>query len=638
MSDDVKHFYEFAEFRLDAENHSLWRGGELVPIFPKSLEILVLLVRGHGEIVTREKLLETVWRDTFVEESNITYTVSQLRKALGGNGNGQFIQTIPKRGYRFIADVREVTNAPGNGFTHNNDDEFTPQHATPVEPKTRIRSYFVTTILLGAFLVSSFAAWWNFSGKEGFSSVPVTQRNIRTIAILPLKTLDESEQSGALSIGLTDSLISRLGSLNRFAVRPLRSVEGYAETGQDPIKFGEALKVDAVLEGTLQAVAGRLRVNLRLWDVRDGAQLWQGSFDEAEADFFNLRDAISTKVAQSLLSDLLEKDRRLLIKRHTGNPEAYRAYIRGRAIFDKKNPGNVEKAIDEYQKAVALDPTFALAYAGFADAFSRLARNLPPEQAAEVILKAKAAANKALTLDPELAEAYASLGLINRIHEWDWDGAERNFKRAIELNPNYANAHQWYAQLLAMVGRNDEALAEVQRAIVIDPLSPDIQGARLAVLESRGEYAEALALAREFADFDKGRQLARRGLATFLFHHGEYRQVIEICEQDLPKYNAQKYVWLSLLTTAYHRTGASEKASETLKMLEGSAGTDTQALYSLAENYAEMGRIDEAIAALEKCFDMREERMAWINAEPRFANLKTDLRFQKILRKMNLVN
>lgn len=638
MSDDVKHFYEFAGFRLDAENHSLWRGGELVPIFPKSLEILVLLVRGHGEIVTREQLLETVWRDTFVEESNITYTVSQLRKALGGNGNGQFIQTIPKRGYRFAADIREVTDAHSNDFNHDNRDEFTPQHAAPIEPKTRIRSYFVATMLLGVIFVSSFAAWWSFGNKDGLSSVPVTQRNIRTVAILPLKTLDESEQSGALSIGLTDSLISRLGSLNRFAVRPLRSVEGYAETGQDPLKFGELLKVDAVLEGTLQAVADRLRVNLRLWDVRDGAQLWQGSFDEAEADFFNLQDAISTKVTQSLLSDLLEKDRQLLIKRHTDNPEAYRAYIRGRAIFDKKNPGNVEKAIDEYQKAVALDPTFALAYAGFADAFSRLARNLPPEQAAEVILKAKAAANKALTLDPELAEAYASLGLVNRIHEWDWDAAERNFKQAVELNPNYANAHQWYAQLLAMVGRNDEALAEAKRAVEIDPLSPDIQAGRLAVLESRGEYAEALVLSREFADFDKGRQLARRGLATFLFHQGEYAQVIEICEQDLPKYNTQKYVWLSLLATAYHRTGRTEERDEIIKQLEELAKTDTGALYSLGQNYAEFGRIDDAFAILEKCFDLREERMAWIKAEPRFANLKNDVRFQEILQKMNLVN
>lgn len=628
MSEKIKHFYEFDEFRLDAETPGLWRDGELVPIFPKALDILVLLVDKRGAVVSREELMETVWRDCFVEESNITYTVSLLRKTLDSSDKKRFIQTIPKRGYRFTSDVREVSE---------NGKAVIPAESVPTKPpKAQIRPIFIGIILLGVLLLTSFAVWWNVSGGRGLSGFPVTQRNIRTVAILPLKTLTEGEQSKALALGLTDSLISRLGSLNRFAVRPLNSVKGYAESDQDPLKFGAQLKTDAVLEGTLQTVEGRLRVNVRLWDARDGAQLWQDSFDAAEADFFNLQDAISTKLTQSLVSELLEKDRQLLTKRYTENAEAFRAYIRGRAIFDRKNPGNVEKAIDEYQKAVALDPTFALAYVGFADAFSRLGRSLPLEQGAEVYLKAKAAANKALTLDPELAEAHASLGLIKRFHDWDWDGAESDFKRAIELNPNYANAHLWYAQLLAMRGRGDEALAEIKRTIEIDPLSSDIQAGRLAILESRGEYAEALALAREFADFDKVRPLARRGLATFLFHHGEYLQVIEISEEDLPKYAAQKYVWLSLLATAYHRTGQTEKSVEKLKQLEEAARTDTQALYSLAMNYAELGRADDALAALEKCFELREERMSWIKVEPRFANLRGDTRFQEILRQMKL--
>ena len=240
MSDNVKHFYEFDEFRLDAENHSLWRGGELVQIFPKALEILVLLVGKHGEIVSREELLENVWQDTFVEEANITYTVSQLRKTLGQK---KYIQTIPKRGYRFTADV--VQSKPS--FSRNKPlrfaDGFTPQGVTLNAP---VRWHFIGIVLLGVLLLTSFAAWWKFSDRQGLSGVSVTKRNIRTVAVLPLKTLTEGEQNKALSVGLTDSLISRLGSLNRFVVRPLNSVKGYAESGEDPLTFGETLKVDAV--------------------------------------------------------------------------------------------------------------------------------------------------------------------------------------------------------------------------------------------------------------------------------------------------------------------------------------------------------------------------------------------------------
>ncbi len=632
MSVNVTHYYEFEQFRLDPVSPGLWRDGELVSIFPKALEILVLLVENKGAIVSREQLMETVWHDTFVEESNITYTVSLLRKTLDDDNKARFIQTIPKRGYRFVADVREV-----------NEDGETPS-AIPhlqnpvIETRTQTRWHFIGIILLGLFLVTSFAAWWRLGDQKGLSSVSVTQRNIRTVAILPLKTLTEGEQSRALSIGLTDSLISRLGSLNRFAVRPLSSVKGYTEDDRDPIKFGEELEVDAVLEGTLQMVENRLRVNVRLWDVRDGAQLWQDSFDSAEADIFNLQDAISTRVTQSLVSELLEKDRELLTRRYTENTEAFRAYIRGRAIMDGKNSESAEKAMDEFQKAVALDPTFALAYVGFADAYARLSFASSGETAEEFCAKSRASANKALALDPDLAEAYAALGSIQRIHDWNWPQAESNFKRAIELNPNYVKAHLWYALLLSALGRHDEALSEIERAMEIDPLSQDIKSGHLTILEGRGEYAEALARGRENFKFNKEQRLTKRGLATFSFHLGDFAQVIEIGEQELPENNSQKFVWLSLLAASYTKIGQAEKADKNLKQLEELSQTDTKALYSLAANYSELGRFDEAVRVLQRCFDMREERMIWLKVEPRFADLRTDSRFQEILRKMDLAH
>jgi len=631
MSHKIKHFYEFGEFRLDAETPSLWRDGELVRIFPKALEVLVLLVK-HGDIVSREELLETVWRDAFVEESNITYTVSLLRKTLDENGKKNFIKTIPKRGYRFVADVREVTE-------NDRAEIIVPVDAVPIEqpkadepPQAQIRWHFIGIILLGLFFVTSFAVWWSFDKQRGLLSVPVTQRNIRTVAILPLKTLTESEHGKALSLGLTDSLISRLGSLNRFAVRPLNSVKDYTETDKNPLQFGEELKVDAVLEGTLQTVENRLRVNVRLWDVRDGALLWQGSFDSAEADFFNLQDTISTKVTQSLVSHLIEKDRELLTRRETENRDAFHAYWRGRFFLEKRNPA---KAIAEFQQAINLDPDYAAPYTGLADAYIWQA-NFTSSADSELYAKAKTATDKALELDPNLAEAHSSLGRIKYNHDWDWTGAENSFRQAIKLNPNSVNAHQFYARLLATLGRYDEGLAEINKARELDPRSADLGVPLFAILEKRGEFDEALKVLQATLEMDEDSQFARRGIGKIYLLKGDYAKVIESGNALFPNPKDADFAWSSMLATAYYQTGQPEKATEMRNRLKKMAETDPKSLYFLALHDSEVGRADEAFAALQKCLELREERMIWTKDEPRFAKLKDDSRFQEILRKMNL--
>lgn len=623
MSDNVKRFYEFDEFRLDPETPSLWRGGALVPINPKALEILVLLIGKHGFVVSREELLETVWRDTFVEENNITYTVSLLRKTLDENYKGRFIQTIPKRGYRFTADVREMN---GNGA-------ILPAETAPIEPpKAQIRWHFIAITLLGLFFVTSFAAWWNIGGERGLSGVPVTQRNIRTIAILPLKTLTENEHNKALSLGLTDSLISRLGSLNHFAVRPLNSVKDYSETGQDPIKFGETIKVDAILEGTLQTAENRLRVNLRLWDVRDGAQLWQGSFDETEADYFTLQDAISTKVSQSLLSRLIEKDREILVKRDTESRDAFQAYWRGRFFLEKRN---TEKAIGEFQRAIDLDPRYALAHAGLADAYIWRA-NFTSTADTDLYGKAKESAVKALELDPNLAEAHSSLGRIKYSYDWDWPGAEESFRRAIELDPNSVNAHQYYSRLLTTLGRYDEGLAEIHKARELDPRSADLGVPLYGILEKQQRYDEALKILEVTLDMDKDSQFGRRGSAKLYLLKGDYAKVIELSGDLYSDPRESDFAWASMLATAFHRTGQATKAAEMLTRLTKMAANDPKSLYFLAMNYSEFGRTTEAIAALRKCLELREERMIWTKDEPRFANVQNEPAFRAIIQKMRL--
>jgi DNA-binding winged helix-turn-helix (wHTH) protein/tetratricopeptide (TPR) repeat protein len=668
MSRKIKHFYEFGEFRLDAETPSLWRDGRLVQIFPKALEVLVMLVEKRDAVVSREELLEKIWQDAFVEESNITYTVSLLRKTLNENGKKHFIQTVPKRGYRFVADVREVVE---NGAVETKPVPPDPaavvsipiEPSIPIEqlkaqqepkapaepkaaeepkaqdepkareePKTQVRWHFISIILLGLLFVTSFAVWWSFGDRRGLSSVAVSERNIRTIAILPLKTLTESEQSTALSLGLTDSLISRLGSLNRFAVRPLNSVKDYTEAGKNPLEFGEELKVDAVLEGTLQIVENRLRVNLRLWDVRDGAQLWQGSFDSAEADFFNLQDTISTKVTQSLVSRLIEKDRRLLTRRETENRDAFHAYWRGRFFLEKRNPA---KAIAEFQQAINLDPNYAAPYTGLADAYIWQA-NFTSGSDAELYAKAKIATDQALELDPNLAEAHSSLGRIKYNYDWDWKGAEESFRQAIKLNPDSVNAHQFYARLLTTLGRYDEGLAEINKARQLDPRSADLGVPLFAILEKRGEFDQSLKILEATLEMDGDSQFARRGIGKIHLLKGDYAKVIESGNRLFPNPKDADFAWASMLATAYYKTGQTEKATEMRNHLKKMAEKDPKSLYFLALHDSELGRRDEAVAALQKCFELREERLIWTKDEPRFANLKDDSRFREILRKMNL--
>lgn len=637
MPHQINHLYEFEEFRLDTKNPSLWREGKLVAISPKALETLILLVERKGAIVSREDLLETVWKDTFVEEGNINYTISLLRKTLGKK---DLIQTIARRGYRFNAEVREIDL---QDETSNKESFKIPVNEISKPPETsqnanenyRPKSWQIAALaVISLLLVTSFAVWMRERGKP-FSTA---DRNIKTIAVLPFKNLDENDRDNAVSRGLTDSLISRFGSLNRFTVRPFDSVEKFSKSGKDALKFGEELKCDAVLEGTFQAIENRLRVNVRLLDVRDGAQLWTANFDETESDIFKIQDKISNQVANSLSTNLTAQDAQILNKKATENPEAFRAYIRGRIILDLRNQDNRDKAAVEFQRAVRLDPGFALAYTGLADTFSSTGNALTGAEADAAYVKAKFYAEKSLELDPDSAEVYNSLGRLKRIYDWDWTGAENDFKRAIALNPNYANAHLNYAQMLSFLGRHTEALAEIDRAAEINPISQSISGARFAILESSGKYDEALKITEESIKFDPESRNFRRALGTILFHKGEYARVIEMGIANLNQKGEPKFAWLSLVSTSYLRTNQPEQAEITLRQLEELASTDTKALYSSAMNYAELNRIDEAITALEKSFEMREERMAWINVEPRFANLRTDERFRELVKKMRLSN
>ncbi len=377
-----------------------------------------------------------------------------------------------------------------------------------------------------------------------------------------------------------------------------------------------------------------MRVTLRMLDIRDGSQLWTYTFDEPNGDIFALQDELALRVAGSLLESVSPNDEEILGKRYTENREAYLAYLRGRTIFSRRIENGFQQSLDAYQQALALDPAFALAYAGLGDLFTRQGNAASGIQAVENYKKATAYIKRALELDADLSEAHASLGRLKRSNEWDWNGAEREFKKATELDPNNATAVAWYAQMLSFLGRSDEAIAMVERAIEIDPVTPMVEDVKFSILESAGRFDEGLKIAEERFNFDKQNQTARRALPTFLFHTGQYEQAIAVAEEMAASDRGRQFVWSSLLATLYSKTGNPTKAGEHLQKLEEMSKENSKADYSLAINYAELGRTYDAFAALEKCFKLREERLVWINVEPRFTALRDDPRFRQLVEKM----
>ena len=509
MASNLKQLYEFDGFRLDAQNHSLWRGGELVSISPKALETLILLVTRRDEVVSREDLLAHVWKDTFVEEGNINYTVSLLRKVLGDK---KFIQTIPRRGYRFVADVKQ--------FDEDGADKG--GEVSPIQPALEI--------------------------AEPLPRAPAV-------------------------------------------------TTGGRENKRRPVFFSAAF-------------AGVLLLILLAFSWRGGS-----AGEEIKANSPTPGAAHSEAARESL-----------------------QAYKRGRMILDDRDVRNrEERALEEFRRAVTLDPTSALAYAGLAEGLLSKAHSMPEGQSAKVYAQAKAAAGRAFSLDENLLEAHLARGWVRRNGYWDWEGAEQDFRRAVELNPNSAVAHYRYSQLLANLGRRAEARAEYDKAAALDPLSETIISGHFPLLESAGEYDLALRLAAEYVQLNSENPMARRALATFQYHTGDYLKVIENGELVLANAgNKKPFAWLSLLAAAYLKTGQTSKAGEALRELEAQSLTDKRALYSLAMNYAELERREEAIAALERCYEIHEQRMMWLAAEPRFANLRSEPRFRELVAKMRL--
>ena len=638
-SPQEKLLYEFGPFRLYPAELRVFKGDELVSLTPKAVETLRALIERRGQLVEREDLMNSVWGDVAVEDGNLTVTISMLRKALGENTDGsKFIETVPRLGYKFVADVSEAYET----FPALVSDKRTITRLV-VDEEIQIipdrlpafsRSSNRIQVFVGLGVIVALATLGIYVSRSSSNS----QKNqppdpVQTIAVLPFTLLNANTEDEYLGLGLADALITRLSNLNQIVVRPTSSILKYKSTGEDPIAAGKTMKVDSVLEGTIQKVGERFRVTVRLLSVQSGSPIWASTFDEKTTDLLVMQDSISEQVTRALSVNLTNNERKLLTKRYTENVEAYQAYIKGRYFWNKRNNDGLRRSVDFFKQALDLDPTYGLAYAGLADAYALLVwqGEFPQSQ---LIPQATAAATRALELDPTLAEAHASLGFVKFWYGWDFIGAESEYRRAIELNANYATAHHWYDEFLVLMGRFDEGELQLGIAQKADPLSVvvnlDIGKMFFFWHQSDRAIEQMKATMRLDPDFPTGRLF----LAMAYNQKGLTEEAISELRKAVDMTGGFT-TFRAVLAYVLARAGRTAEATAILDELKTLAQKQPVPSFQIALIYTGLEDIDQAFTWLDKAFDEHDPFLVYIKADPNFESLRSDERFPKLLTKMN---
>jgi DNA-binding winged helix-turn-helix (wHTH) protein/TolB-like protein/lipoprotein NlpI len=646
----MNRFYEFGSFSIDAEKRVLMRDGEVVPLAPKAFDTLLVLVEHHGQVLEKDELMKMLWPDSEVEESNLSLHISALRKAMGDSPTERrYIITVPGRGYKFTTDVRKADDDRSDVIVaryrkstlvvqdqeQGQELEQKPKGLLPVfvSPKRNLALILLAGIGIAGLGFAVYYLWRVslVSTAPTSSKLIATTPPVRSIAVLPFKPLVADQRDESLEMGMADTLIARLSNLREINVRPISSVHKYAALGQDAVAAGREQQVDVVVEGHMQKSGEKIRVTVRLVKVADGTQLWAGQFDEKFADVFTVQDLISEKVVSALALKLTGEEQKQLTKHYTEDAEAYQLYINGRFFWDKETEEGIKKAIEYFEKAIERDPNYAMAHAGLADSYSLLAifGISPPKEA---FPKAQAAVLKALEIDDRLAEAHAALGHIKVQYEYDWSGGEREYQRAIELKPNYATVHLFYAHYLGKMGRFDEGIAEIKRAQELEPLSLIINSHVGVILYYARQYDQAINQLKRTLEINPNLDHPRSLLGRAYLKTGMYEQAIAEFQRRTtvtPGSHAD-------LGYAYALSGRREEALREVEKLQGLSKRRYVPSYDLALIYAGLDDKDQAFAWLDKAYEDRSQVFPWLKVDPRLDNLRSDPRFKAVIKRMRL--
>jgi TolB-like protein/DNA-binding winged helix-turn-helix (wHTH) protein/Flp pilus assembly protein TadD len=643
VTNGTRRFYEFGPFRLDPNRHRLFRGDEIVALSPKAIETLILLVENRGKLLERETFMEALWPHVIVEDANLTVAVSQLRKALNQNGdNAEFILTIPRVGYRFVADTCEVIeereplileqrtrsqptadNAGPIGMTIAEPEWQAKISLRPERRASLRRQRRLILALVLCLTVAAMAVGYRFVKSR--SSAPA---NIASVAVLPLKNLTGDPTVEYFSDGMTESLISELSKIPELKVISRASVFIFKGKEVDPTDAARRLGVASIVEGSLMKSKDRIRVQLRLVAAADGHIIWSGdSYERAAADIFEVQDEISCNVAEHLQPVFCAGKP---AHRSTENVAAYEAYLKGRYNMSQRTAEGLMKAIQFFQEATEIDPRYALAYCELAESY-KLAVWYVPMPASEAVPELQTAATKAIELDGSLAEAHRAMAEVYSF-QWRWKESLAENERAIVLNPGYGAGHHNVALALALMGRNAEALTHIQRARELDPLSVIINTDFGWVYYLGHRYDEAIAQYQKALELDPNFTLAHFDLALAYSALGRHDQAIA----EMQNARGRGSDYLAGLGYLYAVAGRRAEALTTLAELQQLAKQQYVPPYHFAWIYTGLGDKDKAIALLQQVYAEHTQHVVDFKTVPMFDSLRSDQRFQQLIQKVGL--
>lgn len=607
--------YEFGRFRLNVAERVLLREGELVSLTPKVFDILLTLVESSGQVVSKEDLMKRVWPNTFVEEGNLTQNISLLRKALGESPGGvQFIETVPRRGYRFVAETSEPSNG-SQPVVSAEIPPIPPAATTAASLKRRTPAF----ALAAGLVVLSIIGLMYFTSKAGNTAA------IQSIAVLPF--VDESSDPDAEYINdkIAESLINSLSKLPQLRVVPRSVVAGYKGKNLDPRQIGEELNVRAVVTGRMSRHGDIISIQADLIDLQNVAQLWGQHYDHKVSDALLVQDDISRDIFENLRLKLNVEEKKQL--------DAYRLYLKGRNSWNKRTGDALLEAIDFFNQAIEIDPNYGAAYAGLADCYNMLVvyGRLQPK---EGFPKAKEAAAKALEIDESSAEAHSSMAFIK--FRWDWDRAEteREFQSAIKLKPAYAPAHQWYSSYLVAVERFDEAIAEAKRTEELEPLSFVASSHLGWIYYLSGKNDEAIEQCRKILELDPSSFPARRYLGLAYEGKGMYPEAISEFQTGVKLSGSP--LMLALLGHAYAVAGKKAEAQQVLNDLQQLESQRYVSPYTVAAIYSGLGDQEQAFKWLDRAVEERDIWLMNLKVDPVFAKLRSQRKFTDILAQIRL--
>jgi TolB-like protein/DNA-binding winged helix-turn-helix (wHTH) protein/Flp pilus assembly protein TadD len=627
----------FGTFEVSFASNEIRKAGVKVRVQQQPKKLLEILLERPGEVVTREELRNRIWVDEgfgdFDQAVNIA--IAKLRNALGDSAESpRYIETLPKRGYRFIAEVSVVDNrtkAPEPVVGDRTGIERVPQDqhvAVTLAHKRWPWSARRAILSLGVLLSLTILAVWLFHSRGRPSA------GIQSIAVLPLDNFSGDASQDYFSDGMTDELITDLAKIKALRVISRTSVMRYKGTHTPLPEIARQLNVDAIVEGSVLRSGEQVRITAQLIQVPADKHLWAESYEGNLSDTLALQSKVAQAVAEQIRIEVTSQERAELKSVKKIDPDAYENYLKGRYFWSKRTADGLKKAVDYFNRAIAKDSNYAAAYSGLADTFALLGdwqyAVMPTKEA---VPKAKAAAQKALELDDTLGEAHNSLAFCLDGYDWNFDAAEREFRRAIELNPGYAPAHHWYAWHLALLGRNDDALAEMRKATNLDPLSLNINSDLAELLLIARFLDESIQQSRKTIDMDPAFPAAHNQLAQgYLAKHMYAEAIAEL--QKAIQLSGDSPIFTANLARAYVATNRKAGAVELLNDLKRSSVPGYPLAAEIAMVYTALGDKDQAMTWLEKGYEERFN--PGVLLRPCFDPLRSDSRFQHLVRRIGL--